>query len=234
MKRSNEMATTGPARTHYAQQMQDIRSEILMMGSMVAKSIQRAVDALKARDADLARTVIDADKAIDHKHYELEEQALTVIATQQPMAGDLRGLAASLFIVGELERMGDYAEGIAKIALAVSENPPLKPLIDIPRMAGIATEMLHRSLAAYMERDLDACREIWLQDDEVDGLYVQVYRELLTYMLQDPSSIERATQYLWAAHNLERIADRVTNICERTAYVITGDPRALPGKIDPD
>ncbi len=205
-----------------------------MMGSMVARSIERSVHALKQRDAEIARSVIDADQAIDKKQYELEERTLTIIATQQPMAGDLRGLAASLFIVGELERMGDYAEGIAKIAVMVSEHPPLKPLIDIPRMADIATDMLHRSLNAYMEQDLGECKAIWHHDDEVDGLYVQVYRELLTYMLQDPGSIERATQYLWAAHNLERIADRVTNICERTAFVITGDPQALPGKIDPD
>ncbi len=225
---------SGSGRTHYTQQLQEVRGEILMMGSMVARSIERSVHALKQRDAEIARSVIDADQAIDKKQYELEERTLTIIATQQPMAGDLRGLAASLFIVGELERMGDYAEGIAKIAVMVSEHPPLKPLIDIPRMADIATDMLHRSLNAYMEQDLGECKAIWHHDDEVDGLYVQVYRELLTYMLQDPGSIERATQYLWAAHNLERIADRVTNICERTAFVITGDPQALPGKIDPD
>lgn len=225
---------SGSGRTHYTQQLQEVRDEILMMGSMVSRSIERSVEALKQRDPELARKVIQDDQTIDQKHYELEERTLTIIATQQPMAGDLRGLAASLFIVGELERMGDYAEGIAKIAVMVSEHPPLKPLIDIPRMADIATEMLQRSLDAYMEQDLEEARAIWHQDDEVDALYVQVYRELLTYMLQDPASIERATQYLWAAHNLERIADRVTNICERTAFVVTGDPQTLPGKIDPD
>jgi phosphate transport system protein len=224
----------GAGRTHYTQQLQEIRGEILMMGSMAARSIEQSVEALKRRDSRLARQVIESDHAIDDKHYELEERTLTVIATQQPMAGDLRGLAASLFIVGELERMGDYAEGIAKITLSVAEQEPLKPLIDIPRMADIAVSMLHRSLDAFMEMDLDECRAIWHQDDDVDGLYQQVYRELLTHMLQDPGSIERATHYLWAAHNLERIADRVTNICERTAYVITGDSQALPGKIDPD
>ena len=228
------MTISGSGRTHYTQQLQEVRDEILMMGSMVAQSIERSVEALKLRDADLAREVIEADHGIDNKQYELEERTLTIIATQQPMAGDLRGLAASLFIVGELERMGDYAEGIAKITINVADQSPLKPLIDIPRMADIAVDMLHRSLKAYMEQDLDECRAIWRQDDDVDGLYVQVYRELLTYMLQDPGSIERATHYLWAAHNLERIADRVTNICERTAYVITGDPQALPGKVDPD
>jgi phosphate transport system protein len=228
------MVTSGAGRAHYSQQLQEIRNEILMMGSMVARSIESSVEALRQRNVELANRVIQADHAIDEKQYELEERTLTIIATQQPMAGDLRGLAASLFIVGELERMGDYAEGIAKIAVKVAEDEPLKPLIDIPRMASIATDMLHRSLKAFMEQDLDECREIWHTDDEVDGLYVQVYRELLTYMLQDPSSIERATHLLWAAHNLERIGDRVTNICERTAFVITGDPQFLPGKVEPD
>lgn len=228
------MTNTGAGRAHYNQQLEGIRQELQEMGNMVARSIERSVEALKQQDADLSREVIDDDEAIDRKQYEMEEQTLTIIATQQPMASDLRSLAASLFIFGELERMGDYAEGIAKIALTVSDQPPLKPLIDIPRMADIAIDMLHRAVAAYMARDLEATRDIWWQDDTVDGLYSQVYRELLTYMLQDPGSIERATQYLWAAHNLERIADRVTNICERTAYVITGDPRALPGRVDPD
>ncbi len=228
------MSTAGSGRTHYTQQLQDVRDEILMMGSMVSQAIEGAVEALKTRDPQKAREVVAADQVIDAKQYELEERTLTIIATQQPMAGDLRSLAASLFIVGELERMGDYAEGIAKIAIMVSENPPLKPLIDIPRMAEISVSMLQRSLTAYMELDLEECRKIWHTDDEVDGLYVQVYRELLTYMLQDPGSIERATYYLWCAHNLERIADRVTNVCERTAYVITGDPQTLPGRVDPD
>jgi phosphate transport system protein len=228
------LGVTGSGRTHYTQQLQELRDEILLMGSQVGRSIERSVEALKQRDAKLAAKVIEDDQAIDEKHYELEEWTLTIIATQQPMAGDLRGLAASLFIVGELERMGDYAEGIAKIAQMVAEQPSLKPLIDIPRMAELAIDMLQRSLKAFIDQNLEECRAIWHQDDQVDALYVQVYRELLTFMLQDPRSIERATHYLWAAHNLERIADRVTNICERTAYVITGDPQALPGKVDPD
>jgi phosphate transport system protein len=228
------LGVTGSGRTHYTQQLQELRDEILLMGSQVGRSIERSVEALKQRDTELAARVIKDDQAIDEKHYELEERTLTIIATQQPMAGDLRGLAASLFIVGELERMGDYAEGIAKIAQMVAEQPPLKPLIDIPRMAELAIDMLERALQAFIDQDLEECRAIWYQDDDVDALYVQVYRELLTYMLQDPRSIERATHYLWTAHNLERIADRVTNICERTAYVITGDPQALPGKVDPD
>lgn len=201
-----------------------------MLGSMVEKAVERSVEALRQRDIDLALEVIRDDREIDERAYGLEETALLLLATQQPMATDLRIIAAVLFIISELERIGDYAEGIAKITQTLAAEPPLKPLIDIPRMADIAIDMLHRSLGAFIDRDLDACREIWRRDDQVDALYNQVYRELLTYMIGSPATIERATRLIWVAHNLERIADRVTNICERTAFVITGDPRALPGE----
>ena len=228
------METASHSRSYFDRQLQRVREDILLLGSMAEKSIERSVDALKRRDPEIARSVIDDDRLIDDRTYEVEEQILLLIATQQPMASDLRGLAAALFIIAELERMGDYAEGIAKIALSSADQPPLKPLVDIPRMAEISTSMLHRSLEAFIDQDLQKCREIWHEDDDVDNLYQQVYRELLTFMLEDPGTIERATQLLWAAHNLERIADRVTNVCERTAFVITGDPRALPGRVDPD
>lgn len=228
------MEPASHGRTYFDRQLQRVREDILLLGSMAEKSIERSVEALKRRDPELAQSVIDDDRLIDDRTYEVEEQILLLIATQQPMASDLRGLAAALFIITELERMGDYAEGIAKIAMASVDHPPLKPLIDIPRMAETATSMLHRSLQAFIDQDLEACRQIWHEDDDVDGLYKQVYRELLTFMLEDPGTIERATQLLWIAHNLERIADRVTNVCERTAFVITGDPRALPGRIDLD
>lgn len=228
------MEAASHSRSYFDRQLQRVREDILLLGSMAEKSIERSVDALKRRDAELAQAVIDDDRLIDDRTYEVEEQILLLIATQQPMASDLRGLAAALFIIAELERMGDYAEGIAKIALSSVDHPPLKPLVDIPRMAEISTSMLHRSLEAFIDQDLEKCREIWHEDDDVDNLYQQVYRELLTFMLEDPGTIERATQLLWASHNLERIADRVTNVCERTAFVITGDPRALPGRVDPD
>jgi phosphate transport system protein len=228
------MEAASHSRAYFDRQLQRVREDILLLGSMAEKSVERSVEALRRRDPELAQEVIDDDRLIDDRTYEVEEQILLLIATQQPMASDLRGLAAALFIITELERMGDYAEGIAKIALSSADQPPLKPLIDIPRMAEIASSMLHRALQAFIEQDLEECRAIWHEDDKVDNLYTQVYRELLTFMLEDPSTIERATQLLWAAHNLERIADRVTNVCERTAFVITGDPRALPGRVDPD
>lgn len=221
------MSTATPHRAHFDRQLQGLREGILVLGSMAEKAVSRSVEALRLRDVNLARSVIEDDRKIDDYSYDLEEQALLLTATQQPLATDLRTIAASNFIVAELERIGDYAEGIAKITLSVSQDSPVKPLIDIPLMSSIATSMLHRSLTAFIDGDLEACKAIWHQDDEVDTLYNQVYRELLTVMLKDPSTIEGATKLLWAAHNLERIADRVTNICERTAFVITGDPRAL-------
>jgi phosphate transport system protein len=228
------MGAASHSRAYFDRQLQRVREDILLLGSMVEKSVERSVEALRRRDAEIAQSVIDDDRLIDDRTYEVEEQILLLIATQQPMASDLRGLAAALFIIAELERMGDYAEGIAKIALTSIDHPPLKPLVDIPRMSEIATSMLNRSLQAFIDQDLEACREIWHEDDSVDNLYQQVYRELLMFMLEDPGTIERATQLLWAAHNLERIADRVTNVCERTAFVITGNPRELPGRVDPD
>lgn len=221
-------------RAEFERELQSLREDVLHLGSMVEKAVQRAVQALKNRDVELARQVIESDREIDERTYQLEEKALLLIATQQPLATDLRVIAAALFIISELERIGDYAEGIAKIAQRLADQPPLKPLIDIPRMADVSVEMLRGCLDAFIDRDLDACRAIWRRDDEVDALYDQVYRELLTYMISDPSTIERATLLLWTAHNLERIADRVTNICERIAFVITGDPRALPGEVEPD
>jgi phosphate transport system protein len=199
-----------------------LQDEVLVLGSMVDKAIERSMDALKRLDQEAARAIIRDDSLIDQKHVQVEEQAIELIATQQPMARDLRTIVAVLHIIGELERMGDYAEGIAKIVLLHSDQPLLKPLIDLPRMADKDRDMLRRSLDAFIERDADAAKQIAAEDDEVDALYDQVYRELLTFMLKDPRTIDRATWLIWVAHNLERIADRVTNICERVVYEVTG------------
>jgi phosphate transport system protein len=155
-----------------------------------------------------------------------------IIATQQPMARDVRLLAAVLEIVTELERIGDYAKGIGKINLLLGNQPLVKPLIDIPRMAEISLNMLHRALGAFVAGDVEAARAIPKEDDLVDQLYNQVYRELLTYMIADPSTIDRGNYLLWAAHNLERMADRVTNICERTLYMVTGEMSEMDQSYD--
>jgi phosphate transport system protein len=189
---------------------------------MVEKAIYRSMEALKNRDLELAQRVIADDSEIDRKRYDIEEKCIELIVTQQPVASDLRIIVAVLNIIIDLERIGDHAEGIAKIAIMIGKEPPLKPLIDLPRMAQKTGEMLRRSLDAFINRDADAAREIVTEDDEIDSLYDQVFRELLTFMAEDPRTITRATRLIWVAHNLERSADRVTNICERVVFVITG------------
>ncbi len=209
-------------RGSFHKSLRRIQDEVLVMGSMVEKAIARSVDALKKRDLEMANQVCDDDVKINEKRFELEERCIQLIATQQPMASDLRTIISVLSIVAELERIGDHAEGVAKIAIMLGDEPPVKPLIDIPRMAEKTMEMLRRSLDAFVNRDAEAARQIVVEDDEVDDLYNQVFRELITYMVEDPRTITRATRLLWVAHNLERSADRTTNICERVVFMVTG------------
>ncbi len=209
-------------RKTFEMDLQRLQDEVLALGSMVARAIQDSVESLKKRDREMARRIIAGDRAINEKRFAIESETLTLIATQQPLAGDLRTLAAVLEIATELERMGDYAKGIAKINLLMGEEPLIKPLIDIPQMADKATDMLRRALDAFIRRDVDAARAIPLEDDQVDALYNQVYRELLTFIMADPRTLNQATYLLWVAHNLERSADRVTNICERVVFTVTG------------
>jgi len=209
-------------RTTFHKRLRDIQDELLAMGSMVEKAISLSVDALKKRNLKLAKQVIADDQKINEKRFEIEETCIQLIATQQPMAGDLRYLISVLNIITELERIGDHAEGIAKIVAMIGDEPPLKPLIDIPRMAEKTIDMLHRSLDAFMNCDDNIAQKIAAEDDEVDQLYDQVYRELVSFMVEDPKTITRATRLLWVAHNLERCADRVTNICERIVFTVTG------------
>ncbi|MCE2463764.1 MAG: phosphate signaling complex protein PhoU [Dehalococcoidia bacterium] len=203
-------------------QLRMLQDEVLMMGGMVEKSIARALDSLTRRDLEAAEQVIREDDYIDRKRFDIEEHCIDLIATQQPMAGDLRILISILHITVELERMGDYAEGIARINVLMGDEPLLKPLIDIPRMAEKATSMLRRSLDAMVNRDTLTALQVCKDDDDVDALYDQIYRELLLFMIQDPSTIQRATYLLWVAHDLERIADRATNVAERVVYMVTG------------
>ncbi len=209
-------------RTVFHKKLKEVRNEVLAMASMVEKAIDRAVLALKQRDLKLAKQVIEDDMTINHKRFEIEEACVDLIATQQPMASDLRTIISVLSIITELERIGDHAEGIAKIVLMIGDEPPLKPLIDIPHMADKTCEMLRRSLEALTNRDADSARQIVAEDDDVDRLYNQVFRELLSFMAEDPKTITRATRLIWVAHNLERSADRVTNICERVVFIVTG------------
>jgi phosphate transport system protein len=195
---------------------------MLAMASMVEEAITASVDALKRRDMQASQQLVEQDRVINRKRFDIEADCLVAIATQQPMASDLRILAAILDIISELERIGDYAKGISRINLMIGEEPLLKPLIDVPVMAEKARSMLHQSLDAFVQRDVELARAIPEQDDDVDALYNQVYRELVTYILADPRAIDQANYLLWAAHNLERAADRVTNICERVIFTVTG------------
>lgn len=203
-------------------QLGQLQQEVVTLAEIVEKATMRAVDALKRRDLEESQQVIQGDDYIDQKRYEIEDRCIDLIATQQPMARDLRTIIALLHITVELERIGDYAEGIGKISLMMGEEPPLKPLIDIPRMTEKATQMLRNSMDSLVTRDVMMANQVLQDDDEVDDLYDQVYRELLVFMLQDPRTIQRATYLLWAAHDLERIADRATNIAERVIFLVTG------------
>jgi phosphate transport system protein len=209
-------------RKDFARQLKEIEQDVTGMGQMVITAINRSVEALKMRNATEAEKVVADDALINKKRWEIEERCIDLIATQQPVASDLREIVAILSIVTELERMGDYAEGIGKIVLLHGHEPLVKPLIDIPRMAQKGVSMLRKALDAFANRDAKAAAAVCAEDDEVDLLHEQVYRELVAYMIQDPKSITRATYLIWAAHNLERTADRVTNICERVIYLVTG------------
>ena len=210
-------------RKTFENDIQTLKDDILTLGSMVEQAILGSVAALKERDIPVSQKIYEDDELINKKRFEIENKTMVAIATQQPMAGDLRLLASILDVAGELERMGDYAKGIAKINIAMGEHPLLKPLVDLPRMAEKAADMLHRALTAFVEQDKKTALQIPEEDDKIDELYKQIYRELITYVMEDPTAIERSNWLLWAAHNLERVGDRVTNICERTIFITTGE-----------
>ena len=216
-------------RTTFHKRLSEIQDDILIMGSMVEKAILRSMDALKNRKTDLAKQVIAEDARVNEKRFEIEEKCIQLIATQQPMASDLRAIISVLYVITELERIGDYATGIARVVILIGDEPPLKPLIDLPRMAEKTADMLHRSLDVFINRDIAAARQIAKEDDEIDAIYDQVFRELITFMAEDGRTITRATRLIWVAHNLERSADRVTNICERVVFMVTGKMEEIGG-----
>ena len=223
------MARTIHNRAALDEGLAKMQLDLRRLASLVDVAIERSVGALERLDNEGARAVIDDDEPINKLRFRIEEHAIHLIATQQPIAGDLRTIVAVLSVLPELERMGDYCAGIGKIVLLHEGRPLLKPLVDIPRMASVCRGMLGDAVDAFIARDAERARSVALRDDQVDRLYDQVYRELLTFMLNDPRTIDRATWLIWVAHNLERIADRIQNICERTVYEATGVMREFRG-----
>lgn len=216
------------ARETFERQLQMMVDQVLVLGSMVEQAVLDSLDALKRRDLNVARRIYEADYEINEKRYAIESGCVTLIATQQPMARDVRFLAAILEIITELERIGDYAKGICKITQIISEEAIDPVLVDeLQQMATLGLDMLRRALDAFVAGDADTARGIPMEDSKVDQLYNQIYHKLMKQMAEDISTIDRANHIMWAAHNLERMADRVTNICERIVYVATGEMREL-------
>jgi phosphate transport system protein len=210
-------------RTALERELERLQDELIDLGVMVERTIIESVEILRTRQSEAASSLIAADSEINRRRYSIESDTLGLIARQQPMARDLRTLAAILEIAGELERIADYSKGIAKITIQLGSQPLIKPLVDIPRMATLASDMLHRALLSFVDRDDATARSIPAEDQQIDDLYDQVYRELMTYVLSDPSNIEGVSYLMWVAHNLERVADRVVNICERVIFTVTGE-----------
>ena len=218
-------------REKFEHDLQRLKDEILALGAMAERAVAESVQALKKRDTAKAHLIMDEDRLINEKRYAIENETLTLIATQQPMAGDLRTLAAIFEIATELERIADYAKGIANVTLMLGEEPLIKPLDDVPRMAEKSGDMLHRALDSFMRQDVDKARAIPREDSEVDALYEKTYRELIACIMTDPRTTEQANRLTWVAHNLERVADRVGNICERVVFSITGRGEELDGPV---
>lgn len=217
------------SRVTFERELKTLRDDVLMLSIMVDNAIQQSTIALKQQNVDLARQIIAEDKKINDLRYKIEDDAYTLIARQQPIARDLRGIIAAIHIAIELERIGDYAAGNATLAVELANEPLLKPLIDIPKMAEIARDMLRTAINAYIHWDIESAKRTIQCDIQVDTLDERVYHELLNLMLQDKSKVSRATFLLWVSHNMERIADRITNICERVIYMVTGQVHSEDG-----
>lgn len=214
-------------RASFESELKYLKDELLLLGNLVEQQIRGAVETFKTRDVNASRVIVETDEKVNEKRYMIEEQVLITIATQQPMARDLRLLASILEIAGELERIGDYAKGIATINIRMGEEELLTPLIRIPMMAEKCASMLHRAVNAFINEDVEEAQRIPKEDDEVDRLYNEVYDNMMRLIVNDENAIQRANWILWVAHNLERVADRVTNICERTIFTMTGELKEI-------
>ncbi len=216
-------------REQFDHELERLQQEVLSLGLTAEKAVTQSVEAFRLQDLEKAREIVSNDRLINEKRFSLENEVITLIATQQPMAGDLRILAGVLELVTEMERIADYGKGIAGIALMIGTEPLITPLSDIRLMAVKAGDMLHRALDAFIKRDVDLARAIPKEDIEVDALYEKVYMEMVTYGMKNPGNIGQATKITWVAHNLERVADRVSNICERVVFTVTGRIEELAG-----
>lgn len=210
-------------RSAFDRELQRLRDDVVRLSYLAERAIKCGVQSLKEQDVKLAREIIADDHKLNALRFEVENNCYRILALQQPTARDLRSVVTAIHIVVELERIGDHAAGIAHASIELAQEPHLKPLIDVPRMAGIAIEMLHDSLDAYLNWDAPKAQLTAERDTEVDELDRQVNHELVTFMLQDPRNIKRAMNLQWVSHSLERIADRVTNICERVVFMVTGE-----------
>ncbi len=213
------------------QELQSLQDDLMRMGSRLDSAIDHALQALVNRDVNLARQLVAEDEQINALRYQIEEGCFTTLATQQPAARDLRAVMAAFSIAADLERMADHAAGIATITIRLGAEPLLKPLIDIPRMAEACREMLGQALEAYVARDIAKARAVAKTDDVIDDLYQQVFRELLTFMLEDPRTLSRALPLLFVAHNLERIGDRAVNVAERTVFIASGELKEFKSEL---
>ena len=216
-------------RENFQKLLLDNKKEVMVLSEQVERALSRSIEALKKRDLKLGHQIIAEDAKIDQKRFEIEKKCIDLIASRQFADADLNTIVAILSIIIELERIGDYADGIAKIVIMIGDEPPLKPLIDIPRMCEITVEMVHDSIASFIENDSQKAVHAISMDEVVDSIYDQIFRELLTFLMADPKTINRATRLIWVAHNIERAADRATNICERVVYTITGKKSSLGG-----
>lgn len=215
-------------RERFDRSIKALFDEVLVLGNMVEQAVLESIDVLARRDLDAAHALYRRDELINQKRYQIEKDVLTLIATQQPMARDLRILSAVLEIITELERMGDYGKGIAKITILMGDEPVDIPIADLRRMAEQGLDMLHRALGAFINRDDQTARSIPKEDDQIDALYNHIYREAIAQIVKEPAAnVDQGNYIIWAAHNLERMADRVTNICERIVFVVTGEMREM-------
>lgn len=210
-------------RNNYFQQLKQLNIQLLKMGAMVQEIIEVSVQALAKQDIEMARRVYQLDDKIDELELQIEHECMKLLALQQPMAKDLRVVGTIMKIITDLERMGDHAVNIAKITLAIGNEPLIKPLIDIPKMAKLSEDMVKKSLDAFMKEDIDLAEEVAHDDEAVDELYEAIYTELISMMIENPNIVKQATHLLFIGRYLERIADHATNIGERVIYMVTGE-----------